>query len=167
MYELESYKTRMSTMTNAERTRPLALVVNGPNLNLLGTREPGIYGASTLGDLERDVRARADALGWNVEFVQSNHEGALIDAMHSARERADGVIINPAGFTHTSVAIGDAIVAVGVPTVEVHISNIFGREQFRHHSYVSPVAIAVIAGAGTFGYELALELLARQLEVSA
>ncbi|MCY0967010.1 type II 3-dehydroquinate dehydratase [Parathalassolituus penaei] len=136
-------------------------VLNGPNLNLLGKRQPEIYGSETLADVEAKVRARAATLGLEIEFFQSNHEGAIIDKIHEAREKAQGIIINPAAYTHTSVAILDALNAFEAPVVEVHISNVHKRESFRHHSYVSLRAEAVIAGMGTLGYQVALEYFAR------
>lgn len=136
-------------------------VLNGPNLNLLGKRQPEIYGSETLADVEARVRARAATLGLEIEFFQSNHEGAIIDKIHEAREKAQGIIINPAAYTHTSVAILDALNAFEAPVVEVHISNVHKREAFRHHSYVSLRAEAVIAGMGTLGYQVALEYFAR------
>jgi 3-dehydroquinate dehydratase II len=138
------------------------LLVNGPNLNLLGTREPHIYGSTTLADVEEMTRKAAAEHGIEVRCVQSNHEGVLLDAIHEARNRDLGIIINPGAFTHTSVALHDALAAVEVPTVEVHISNIHKREAFRHHSYVSSVAEAVIAGAGTRGYLMAVDYLANR-----
>ncbi|CAN5450957.1 type II 3-dehydroquinate dehydratase [soil metagenome] len=139
------------------------LLVNGPNLNLLGTRQPEIYGSTTLVQIEEAVTAKAGELGFAVRAVQSNHEGVLIDAIHAARTDCVGIVINPAAYTHTSVAIADALTAAELPVVEVHLSNIHKREQFRHHSYVSPVAEAVIAGAGPLGYELAVRFLADRL----
>ena len=139
------------------------LLVNGPNLNLLGTREPEIYGSTTLAQIEERVQQLAAELGWQVRAVQSNHEGVLIDTIHAARTDCAGVIINPAAFTHTSVAIADALSAVELPVVEVHLSNVHRREKFRHHSYVSAVADTVIAGAGPLGYELAVRYLADKL----
>lgn len=136
------------------------LVLNGPNLNLLGTREPSIYGRATLADVERLCRERAAGHGLATEFLQSNHEGALIDALHAARDSAIGCVFNPGGYTHTSVAIHDAIKATEIPTVEVHISNPHAREPFRHRSYVSPVAVAVIAGAGVAGYGYGIDIIA-------
>ncbi|TFD54605.1 type II 3-dehydroquinate dehydratase [Cryobacterium frigoriphilum] len=139
---------------------PLVLVVNGPNLNLLGTREPGTYGTETLADVEQRITVAATRLAVRTEFVQSNHEGVLIDAIHAARGRASGIIINAGAFTHTSVALRDAIAAVALPMVEVHLTNVHAREAFRHHSYLSDLAEAVIVGAGPLGYVFALELLA-------
>lgn len=132
-------------------------VLNGPNLNLLGTREPEIYGRATLADVEKLCRATAQRHGLAVEFRQSNHEGAIIDWIHEARAKAAaGLIINPAGYTHTSVAILDALLALEAPVVEVHISNIHAREPFRRRSYVSQAARAVICGFGIDGYALAV-----------
>ncbi len=139
------------------------LVLNGPNLNLLGTREPEVYGTATLADAEKLAAEAAAAHGWSAECVQSNHEGALIDAVHAARGTADAIIINPGGYSHTSVALRDALSGVALPVVEVHITNIHKREEFRHHSYISGVADAVIAGAGIAGYRLAVEYLAEVL----
>lgn len=139
------------------------VVLNGPNLNRLGKRQPEIYGSTTLADVEAMVADRAAQLGLEVEFSQSNHEGALIDRVHAAADAKAGVIINPGGFTHTSVALRDALaeVADGAGFVEVHISNVHAREEFRHHSYLSPIARGVIAGLGTFGYLAALEYFAQ------
>lgn len=140
------------------------LVANGPNLNLLGTREPGVYGAATLADVETLCTQTGQRLGLGIDVMQSNHEGALVDAIQAARGTAQGIVINPAAYTHTSVAIADALRAVELPVVEVHISNVHAREEFRKHSYVSPVAAAVIAGAGVEGYRFAIEHLASLLE---
>lgn len=140
------------------------LVANGPNLNLLGTREPGVYGAATLADVETLCTQTGQRLGLGIDVMQSNHEGALVDAIQAARGTAQGIVINPAAYTHTSVAIADALRAVELPVVEVHISNVHAREEFRKHSYVSPVAAAVIAGAGVEGYRYAIEHLASLLE---
>ena len=142
-------------------------ILNGPNLNLLGKREPEIYGRQTLADIETDCREQAVALGLAIDFRQSNHEGVVIDAIHEAREQAAGIIINPGALTHTSIAIHDALKAFAGPIVEVHLSNIHQREAFRHLSYVSLVAKAVIAGCGAHGYVLALEAMARWLEPKA
>lgn len=139
-------------------------ILNGPNLNLLGLREPEIYGRQTLADVERVSRARADALGLPVEFRQSNHEGELISWIQDAREGASGIILNAGALTHTSVGILDALVAVDRPVIEVHLSNIFSREAFRHHSYVSTAAVGVICGLGVQGYELALEAMSNILK---
>ena len=139
------------------------LIVHGPNLNLLGTREPGIYGTATLDDVNDLCRAAAAEHGFAVDAVQSNHEGDLVDAIQAAAGTAEGIVINPAAYTHTSVAIADALAAVGLPVVEVHLSNVHARESFRKHSYVSPHAQAVIAGAGITGYRFAVEHLAAAL----
>ena len=136
------------------------LVLNGPNLNLLGKRQPEIYGHETLADVEARMAQKAAGLGLELQFFQSNHEGALIDRIHEARSSADGIIINPAAYSHTSVAILDALNAFDAPVVEVHISNIHKREAFRHHSYVSQRADGIIAGLGTLGYLLALDYFA-------
>ncbi len=139
------------------------LVINGPNLNLLGTREPGIYGAETLEGINAGVSTVAATLGVVVDFFQSNHEGAIVDAIHQTCGRYQGLIINPAAYTHTSVAIRDAIAAVGLPTVEVHLSNVYRRESFRHKSLTAPVVLGQIAGFGATGYELALRGLISHL----
>ena len=139
------------------------LVLNGPNLNLLGKRQPEIYGKATLGDIETQVRVLAKELGVEVDFRQSNSEGELVTWIQEAANRFDAVVINPAAYTHTSMAIRDAISAVGIPAVEIHISNIHKREPFRHHSYISPAAVGVIAGLGSHGYLLALQALSRLL----
>lgn len=137
------------------------IVINGPNLNLLGSRDRRIYGGSTLEQLNRQISKRAKELGVAVRFFQSNHEGAIIDAIQGGRD-SQGIIINPGGYAHTSVAIRDAIEAVAVPAVEVHISNISGREPFRHRSLIAPVCIGQITGLGVHGYILALDYLARR-----
>ena len=134
------------------------LVLHGPNLNLLGTREPAVYGSATLPDIDRELTQIAQEAGSRLESLQSNHEGVLIDRVHAAR--ADGtnfIVINPGGFTHTSVALRDAFAAVAIPFVEVHLSNIHRREPFRHHSYFSDLAEGVICGLGAQGYALALK----------
>ena len=145
----------------------LAYVLNGPNLNLLGTREPALYGYETLADVEAACRRVATELGLEIEFRQSNAEFQLIDWIQEARERAGGIVINPAGFTTTSIAILDALLMCEFPIFEVHITNIHRREEFRQHSYVSKVATAVIAGCGTQGYQFALQRLARLLDDAA
>lgn len=136
------------------------LVLNGPNLNMLGLRQPDVYGHETLADVEALCRRTGDESGLEIEFQQTNHEGQMIDWIHHARNRVAGIVINPGAWTHTSVAIHDALIAVEVPVIEVHISNVHRREHFRHHSYVSLVAKAVLAGMGTHGYQLAIEHLA-------
>ena len=147
---------------------PAILLLNGPNLNLLGTREPGTYGAATLADVEANCRAAAERLGHSLEALQSNHEGVLIDAIHAAGQRFKtgellGVVMNPGAYTHTSIALHDAIAGVApLPVMEVHISNVHAREAFRHHSYISPVAAGIVVGMGIAGYELAIEGLVRK-----
>jgi 3-dehydroquinate dehydratase II len=139
-------------------------LLNGPNLNLLGKRQPEIYGHETLADVERDCTSLASDLGLGLAAFQSNHEGAIIDKIHEAREKAGGIVINPGAFTHTSVAILDALNAFEGPVIEVHISNVHKRESFRHHSYVSLRAEGVIAGLGTEGYKAAVRRLAMLLK---
>ena len=134
------------------------LLLNGPNLNLLGTREPAVYGTTTLADIEEAAVAQANEAGATLEYFQSNHEGALIDRIHAARtEGVDFIVINPGGLTHTSVALRDAFASVAIPFVEVHISNIHQRESFRHHSYLSGIARGVICGLGADGYRFAID----------
>lgn len=145
----------------------IVYVLNGPNLNLLGKRQPHIYGHETLAQVEADCRTEAARLRLELRFHQSNAEYQLIDWIHEAREIAGGLVINPAAFTHTSVAIFDALSACDFPIMEVHISNIHRREEFRHHSYVSLVATGIIAGLGTQGYPLALQRLARLIDKAA
>lgn len=137
------------------------LLLNGPNLNLLGTREPQIYGRESLDDVVTLVADTAAELDLEVRALQSNHEGVLIDAIHEARTDCAGIIINPGGFTHTSVALRDALAAVHLPVAEVHLTNVHAREEFRHHSYISPIAAFTIVGAGVQGYEFAVRRLAR------
>ena len=144
----------------------LVYVLNGPNLNLLGKRQPDIYGSESLADVEAACRALAVELGLELRFLQSNHEGQIVDWIHEARETAGGIAINPAAYTHTSVAILDALNAFDGPVIEVHISNVHKREAFRHHSYVSLRADGVIAGLGTQGYGLALRRLASLLDAT-
>ncbi len=132
------------------------LVLHGPNLNALGTREPAVYGRATLDDIRGLLETLARQLGCEVECRQSNHEGVLIDALHSAKGSADGVLLNPGGLTHTSVSLRDAVLAAGIPVVEVHLSNPYARETFRHTSLISGAAVGVVQGFGPAGYELAL-----------
>lgn len=139
------------------------LVLNGPNLNMLGKRQPEIYGRETLADVEKACRDEAARVGLPVEFFQSNHEGQLVDRIQAAREQNSAIVINAGAYTHTSVALLDALNAAELPAVEVHISNIYKREAFRHRSYISPAAVGVIAGLGIQGYLLALQALARLL----
>lgn len=166
------------------------LLINGPNLNLLGKREPHIYGHTTLPDVEAQARSRAAALGVTLETFQSNHEGAIVDRIQEAAgwgsttstssatttdntavdhrhptKKISAIVINPGAYTHTSVAIRDALAGVAIPFVEVHLSNVHAREPFRHHSYLSDKAVAVIAGLGVFGYQAALEFVAQHLEI--
>lgn len=136
------------------------LLVNGPNLNLLGTREPEVYGTDTLDDVFARATAVAGDLGFDLRAFQSNHEGALIDAIHEAKADCDAIVINPGAYTHTSIALRDALTGVALPFAEVHISNVHAREPFRHHSYLSDVASCVIVGAGVQGYEFAIRRLA-------
>lgn len=142
---------------------PVILVLNGPNLNMLGVRQPEIYGSATLGDIEAACRERADALGLTLDFRQSNIEGELVAWLHEARDVADGIVINAGAYTHTSIALLDALTICELPVIEVHISNIFAREEFRHHSYISRAAQGVICGLGPDGYLYALDALARIL----
>jgi len=136
------------------------LLLNGPNLNLLGTREPAVYGSATLADIESAATAQAAASGGSLSCFQSNHEGALIDRIHAAREEGiEAIVINPGGLTHTSVALRDALAAVAIPFIEVHISNIYQREAFRHHSYLSAIARGTICGLGVDGYRLAIDFV--------
>jgi 3-dehydroquinate dehydratase-2 len=148
-------------------TAPTVLLINGPNLNLLGTREVQVYGAKTLAEIEAEARAEADALGLTCETFQSNSEGAIVDRIQQAAGQARAIIINPGAYTHTSVAIRDAIAAVGLPTIEVHLSNIYAREEFRHHSLIAPVAAGQIAGFGPAGYGLALRAARRLIDANA
>ena len=142
----------------------LVYMLNGPNLNLLGKRQPDIYGHETLADVERDCRALATELGLELRFHQSNREYEIIDWIHDARDTAAGLVINPAAFTHTSVAVLDALNTFDHPVIEVHISNVHKREEFRHRSFVSLRADGVIAGCGTLGYQLALRRIAQLLD---
>lgn len=140
------------------------LLLNGPNLNLLGSREPEVYGTATLADIEQNAVAQATSVGARLTCFQSNHEGALIDRIHAARaEGIDAIVINPGGLTHTSVSLRDALAGVAIPFIEVHISNIYKRETFRHHSYLSAVAVACICGLGVDGYRAAVDFSLKYL----
>lgn len=143
---------------------PTVVVLNGPNLNMLGKREPNIYGRDTLADVEKACRAHAKTLGLALDFRQSNHEGELVGWIQEARGKAAGIVINAAALTHTSVALLDALQAAEVPTIEVHLSNIYRREPFRHHSYISRAAVGVICGLGPKGYLMALDALAGMIK---
>ena len=140
------------------------LVLHGPNLNLLGLREPGIYGSTTLAQIDDSLKLSAAKLQVEIDCLQSNHEGVLVDAIHSARETHKGIVINADAYTHTSVAIRDALAGVRLPTVEVHLSNIYTREEFRHHSYIAPIAIGQISGFGADSYLLGLQALVNYLK---
>lgn len=142
------------------------LLINGPNLNLLGTRQPEIYGSETLQDVEQACQAIATDLGMKLDYQQNNSEGELIDIVHAARDKYQAIIINPGAYTHTSVALRDALAGVEIPVFEVHISNIHAREEFRHQSYISGIAVGVICGLGTAGYAMALEGVAGLLSES-
>ena len=135
------------------------LVINGPNLNMLGTREPEKYGTTTLPDIEKEITEHAKEKGVEVDFYQSNIEGEIVTAIQKAKGIYDGIVINPAAYTHTSVALRDAILAIELPTVEIHLSNIHTREEFRHHSYTAPVCVGQITGFGKFGYIMALDAI--------
>lgn len=140
-------------------------MLNGPNLNLLGRREPDIYGSDTLADIEKACRDKAATLGIEVDFRQTNHEGVLIDWVQEAGEKAAGLIINPAAYTHTSIALADALSAIDLPKIELHISNVHAREEFRRHSFVSPAVNAVMCGFGAAGYTLALDAVQRLIDI--
>jgi len=135
------------------------LILNGPNLNLLGTRQPETYGTTTLADIDKSCHDHGQAIGWDVQFAQSNHEGTLVDEIHAARGRHDGIILNAGAYTHTSIALMDAISSVDLPAIELHLSNVHAREPFRHKSYISKVCIGVICGFGAQGYILAMDAM--------
>ena len=143
------------------------LLINGPNLNLLGTREPEVYGRTTLADIEADLTARAQAAGHTLTCVQSNAEHVLVDRVQASRGQVDFILINPAAFTHTSVALRDALAAVAIPFIEIHISNPHAREPFRHHSYFTDLAVGIVAGLGPIGYGLALAAAVQRLDAAA
>lgn len=143
---------------------PGILILNGPNLNLLGTRQPEVYGRTTLADVEAMCRAHAETIGVTVEFAQSNHEGVLIDAIHGTRGRLDGLILNAGAYTHTSIALMDAISSAEIPAIELHLSNVHAREAFRHTSYIARVSVGVICGFGARGYTLAMDAMKSHLE---
>ena len=147
----------------SESDMPAIHILNGPNLNLLGQREPEIYGATTLADIEATCKGIAGGEGVDVVLRQTNYEGGLVEHIHDARTEAAGVIINPAAYTHTSVAVCDALKMLDIPIIELHLSNVHTREAFRHHSYVSPVATAVMAGFGAYGYEMATRAMLRMI----
>jgi len=140
------------------------LVLHGPNLNMLGQREPGVYGVQTLDDINEMLQTEANALGLEITCFQSNAEGDLVSAIQGALDTVDAILINPGAYTHTSVALRDAIAAVGIPTIEVHLSNVYAREEFRHHSHIAPVAVGQIAGFGANSYRLALHAAARVIQ---
>jgi len=140
------------------------LILNGPNLNLLGTRQPEIYGSTTLDDIEKLCQQTARDLGADVSFLQSNQEGSLVDAIHMARGKHDGVVLNAGAYTHTSIALMDAISSAQVPTIELHLSNIHAREEFRHKSFIAPAVVGLICGFGPHGYQLAIQALLQYLD---
>jgi 3-dehydroquinate dehydratase-2 len=142
---------------------PSILILNGPNLNLLGTRQPEVYGTTTLAEIEAACRAEAERLSVSVAFLQSNHEGALVEAIHASQGLHDGIVLNAGAYTHTSIALRDAIASVGLPVIELHLSNIHAREAFRHVSHIAPVALGQICGLGPAGYPLALRAMAEHL----
>ncbi|WP_437373135.1 type II 3-dehydroquinate dehydratase [Inquilinus limosus] len=151
-------------MTAIQSDRPTVLILNGPNLNMLGVRQPEIYGRDTLADIEQACTDEAEQLELEIDFRQSNHEGELVTWIQEARTAHDGIIVNAGAYSHTSVAILDALSAAELPVIEVHLSNIFRRDAFRHHSYVSLAATGVVCGLGVHGYLLALQAMARLLE---
>jgi 3-dehydroquinate dehydratase II len=156
--------TIIDVATQPESRKLSVTVLHGPNLNLLGLREPGIYGAATLAQIDARLIELGESLNVTVQTLQSNHEGVLVDAIHAARDRHHGIVINAGAYTHTSIALRDAISAVQIPTVEVHLSNIYKREEFRHHSYLAPVVVGQISGFGANSYYLGLQALVTHLE---
>jgi len=158
-------RTSRAAVKSVPSLHPHVLVVHGPNLNLLGSREPRHYGLATLDDINRALVSHGEAAGAQIETFQNNHEGALIDRIHqAAHDHVDFIVINPAGYTHTSIALRDALAATAIPFVEIHLSNIYAREAFRHHSYFSDLAVGVVSGLGAYGYELALEYALHHLQ---
>lgn len=156
----------MTAPTDRLKNQLKVLVLHGPNLNLLGLREPTVYGSTTLNDINQFLNQEGQLLQVEITVFQSNHEGALVDAIHAAIGQQHGILINPGAYTHTSVAIRDAIAGVAIPTVEVHLSNVYQRESFRHHSYIAPVAIGQISGFGAESYRLGLRALVHYLRQS-
>jgi 3-dehydroquinate dehydratase II len=155
--------TRSTIEIGRDPRKLSVLILHGPNLNLLGLREPGIYGVSTLAQIDTQLVELGQSLNTVVQSLQSNHEGVLVDAIHAARERYHGIAINAGAYTHTSIAIRDAITAVQIPTVEIHLSNIYKRETFRHHSYLAPIVVGQISGFGANSYYLGLQALVAHL----
>lgn len=139
------------------------LILNGPNLNLLGTRQPEVYGTTTLPDIEAICRTHAQKIGVDLDFAQSNHEGSLVDAIHASKGGVDGIILNAGAYTHTSIALMDAVQSVEIPTIELHLSNVHAREAFRHTSYIAKVAVGIICGFGASGYTLAMDAMQAHL----
>ncbi|MEM1074735.1 MAG: type II 3-dehydroquinate dehydratase [Pseudomonadota bacterium] len=140
------------------------LILNGPNLNLLGTRQPEVYGKTTLGDIEAMCNAHGHIIDMTVEFTQTNHEGVMLDVIHAARTKHDGIILNAGAYTHTSIALMDAIASVELPSIELHLSNVHAREEFRHHSYIAKVCVGIICGFGAQGYLRAMDALEAHLK---
>jgi 3-dehydroquinate dehydratase II len=161
-----SIVSEISSMEERALNNLSVLILHGPNLNLLGLREPQIYGASTLAQIDDRLVELGLSLETNVESLQSNHEGVLVDAIHAARDRHQGIVINAGAYTHTSIAIRDAIAGVKIPTVEVHLSNIHQRESFRHHSYLAAIVVGQISGFGSHSYELGLRAIVTHLQKS-
>ncbi|HUX31300.1 MAG TPA: type II 3-dehydroquinate dehydratase [Thiobacillus sp.] len=162
---MTTQRTSRAAAKSVPSPQPHVLVLHGPNLNLLGSREPRHYGLATLDDINRTLVSRGKTAGAQVETFQNNHEGGLIDRIHqAAHDHVDFIVINPAGYTHTSVALRDALAATAIPFVEIHLSNIYARETFRHHSYFSDLAVGVVSGLGAYGYELALEYALHHLQ---